>query len=152
MSDFFPLEAFQNHRNDNTTLSPKSCRLDLPMSSALRRRSQDAIVVEGQMNLICPDQSCDRSFLPSLFPWILPSFPPPSCLPPTDSSPREMEKDKSIARDLPNVRFRVLIAGRANAGKTTILQRVCETTDSPEIWRTTVVEGKEIREQASSDD
>ncbi|KAJ7656144.1 hypothetical protein DFH06DRAFT_943932, partial [Mycena polygramma] len=32
--------------------------------------------------------------------------------------------------------FRVLIAGRANAGKTTILQRVCETTDSPEIWRT----------------
>ena len=26
---------------------------------------------------------------------------------------------------LPNVKFRVLIIGRANAGKTTILQRVC---------------------------
>ncbi|KAG2126221.1 hypothetical protein DEU56DRAFT_743102 [Suillus clintonianus] len=31
-------------------------------------------------------------------------------------------------------RFRVLIIGRANAGKTTILQRVCGTQDSPEIY------------------
>jgi GTPase SAR1 family protein len=31
------------------------------------------------------------------------------------------------------VRFRVLIIGRANAGKTSILQRVCDTTESPEI-------------------
>ncbi|KAI6124326.1 hypothetical protein EV401DRAFT_2207819 [Pisolithus croceorrhizus] len=30
-------------------------------------------------------------------------------------------------------RFRVLIMGRANAGKTTILQRVCNSTDQPEI-------------------
>ncbi|KAG1821255.1 hypothetical protein EV424DRAFT_872768 [Suillus variegatus] len=30
-------------------------------------------------------------------------------------------------------RFRVLIIGRANAGKTTILQKVCNTTDEPEI-------------------
>ncbi|KAI5985049.1 hypothetical protein EDD15DRAFT_2176341 [Pisolithus albus] len=30
-------------------------------------------------------------------------------------------------------RFRILIMGRANAGKTTILQRVCNTTDNPEI-------------------
>jgi len=36
---------------------------------------------------------------------------------------------------LPNVKFRVLIIGRANAGKTTILQRVCDTTESPEIYR-----------------
>jgi len=33
------------------------------------------------------------------------------------------------------VKFRVLIIGRANAGKTTILQRVCDTTESPEIYR-----------------
>jgi hypothetical protein len=40
-------------------------------------------------------------------------------------------------RSLPrvNVRFRVLIVGRANAGKTSILQRVCDTTESPEIYR-----------------
>ena len=31
-------------------------------------------------------------------------------------------------------RFRVLIMGRANAGKTTILQRVCKTTESPEVF------------------
>jgi GTPase SAR1 family protein len=31
-------------------------------------------------------------------------------------------------------KFRVLIIGRANAGKTTILQRVCDTTEDPEIY------------------
>jgi hypothetical protein len=34
----------------------------------------------------------------------------------------------------PNVQFRVLIIGRANAGKTSILQRVCDTTESPKIY------------------
>jgi len=38
-------------------------------------------------------------------------------------------------RRLPKLQFRVLIIGRANAGKTTILQRVCETTASPTIYR-----------------
>ena len=36
---------------------------------------------------------------------------------------------------VPDVKFRVLIIGRANAGKTSILQRVCDTTESPEIYR-----------------
>jgi hypothetical protein len=31
-------------------------------------------------------------------------------------------------------KFRVMIIGRANAGKTTILQRVCNTTEDPEIY------------------
>ncbi|KAF8227556.1 hypothetical protein L208DRAFT_1365945 [Tricholoma matsutake] len=31
------------------------------------------------------------------------------------------------------VRFRILIIGRANSGKTTILQKICRTTDQPEI-------------------
>ncbi|KAG1864492.1 hypothetical protein C8R48DRAFT_601922 [Suillus tomentosus] len=31
-------------------------------------------------------------------------------------------------------RFRILVVGRANAGKTTILQRVCNTRDDPEIY------------------
>jgi hypothetical protein len=38
-------------------------------------------------------------------------------------------------RQLPKIQFRVLIVGRANAGKTTILQRVCDTTESPKIYR-----------------
>ena len=39
--------------------------------------------------------------------------------------------------NLPSIylKFRVLIIGRANAGKTTILKRVCDTTESPEIYR-----------------
>ncbi|KAH9171583.1 hypothetical protein EDB89DRAFT_1852184 [Lactarius sanguifluus] len=39
------------------------------------------------------------------------------------------------SRRLPDIKFRVLIIGRANAGKTSILQRVCETTESPSISR-----------------
>ncbi|KAG6333455.1 hypothetical protein ID866_5636, partial [Astraeus odoratus] len=31
-------------------------------------------------------------------------------------------------------RFRILIVGRANSGKTTVLQRVCNTTDSPQVY------------------
>ena len=31
-------------------------------------------------------------------------------------------------------RFRILIIGRANAGKTTILQRLCNTTEQPKIF------------------
>ncbi|KAG1810391.1 GTP-binding protein [Suillus plorans] len=31
-------------------------------------------------------------------------------------------------------RFRILVIGRANAGKTTILQRVCSTRENPEIY------------------
>ncbi|KAF8260962.1 hypothetical protein EI94DRAFT_1811020 [Lactarius quietus] len=38
-------------------------------------------------------------------------------------------------RQIPKIQFRVLIIGRANAGKTTILQRVCDTTESPTIYR-----------------
>ena len=42
---------------------------------------------------------------------------------------------------IPNLRFRVLVMGRANAGKTSILQRVCDTTESPIIYR----RGEEVR-------
>ncbi|KAG8824695.1 hypothetical protein FRC19_001275 [Serendipita sp. 401] len=38
-------------------------------------------------------------------------------------------------------RFRILIIGRANAGKTTILQKVCNTTELPVVYNT---KGKEI--------
>ena len=44
------------------------------------------------------------------------------------------QAQQDLARRL-DVKFRVLIIGRANAGKTTILKRVCDTTESPEIYR-----------------
>ncbi|KAG2037986.1 hypothetical protein BDR03DRAFT_862964 [Suillus americanus] len=39
-------------------------------------------------------------------------------------------------------RFRILIIGRANAGKTTILQRVCKTRENPEIYNS---DGEKVR-------
>ena len=47
----------------------------------------------------------------------------------------------------PEFQFRVLIIGRANAGKTTILQRVRETTESPIIYRRRL--GAKEREEVS---
>ena len=47
----------------------------------------------------------------------------------------DIERQRRRARNLRDcVRFRVLIIGRANAGKTTILQRVCNTTEQPKIF------------------
>jgi GTPase SAR1 family protein len=45
--------------------------------------------------------------------------------------------DTEPHRRLPEITFRVLIIGRANAGKTSILQRVCETTESAVVYQTT---------------
>ncbi|KIJ94961.1 hypothetical protein K443DRAFT_11740 [Laccaria amethystina LaAM-08-1] len=49
----------------------------------------------------------------------------------------------------PDLKFRVLIIGRANAGKTSILKRVCDTTESPEIYRN-LGRGKRERVQLDS--
>jgi hypothetical protein len=46
---------------------------------------------------------------------------------------------------LPEIKFRVLIIGRANAGKTSILQRVCDTTESPVIYRQTGFRKERVR-------
>ncbi|KAF8266550.1 hypothetical protein EI94DRAFT_180650 [Lactarius quietus] len=50
-------------------------------------------------------------------------------------------------RQIPKFVFRVLVVGRANAGKTSILQRVCETTESPTIYRG----GEEVKLDPSMD-
>ncbi|KAI6012926.1 hypothetical protein BKA83DRAFT_4364941 [Pisolithus microcarpus] len=52
------------------------------------------------------------------------------------SSGAEYHLDPELARKyMANIkRFRILVMGRANAGKTTILQRVCNTADNPEIF------------------
>ena len=44
----------------------------------------------------------------------------------TTSSPPNLRKKYRV--------FRILVIGRANAGKTTLLKRVCNTTDEPCIY------------------
>ena len=55
----------------------------------------------------------------------------------------ERQRSQRRAQNLRRVakRFRVLIIGRASAGKTTILQRVCNTTEQPKIFNR---EGHEV--------
>jgi 50S ribosomal subunit-associated GTPase HflX len=55
----------------------------------------------------------------------------------------DMERQRKRAQNVRRLtkRFRVLIIGRANAGKTTILQRVCNTTEQPKIFNR---EGHEV--------
>jgi GTPase SAR1 family protein len=57
------------------------------------------------------------------------------------SKTRAQPSSEQTRRFIADLQFRVLVLGRANAGKTTILQRVCETTESPKIYR----EGEEVR-------
>ncbi|KIJ98462.1 hypothetical protein K443DRAFT_103848 [Laccaria amethystina LaAM-08-1] len=47
----------------------------------------------------------------------------------------DIERQRMRAQNIRRrTQFRVLIIGRANAGKTTILQRVCNTTEQPKIF------------------
>ncbi|KAH9029723.1 GTP-binding protein [Lactarius hengduanensis] len=55
------------------------------------------------------------------------------------------------SRRIPKVQFRVLIIGRANAGKTSILQRVCNTTDSPFIYQGRGLEREKVALDLSMD-
>jgi hypothetical protein len=48
---------------------------------------------------------------------------------------RTMGSQQNLPRVRRDIKFRVLIIGRANAGKTSILQRVCDTTDNPWMYR-----------------
>ena len=56
-----------------------------------------------------------------------------------EDTERQQRRARNVRRFTP--RFRVLIIGRANAGKTTILQRVCNTTEQPKIFNR---EGHEV--------
>ena len=55
----------------------------------------------------------------------------PNSIAPMDAKQTSQTKRRTI----PDLQFRVLVIGKANAGKTTILQRVCDTTESPMIYR-----------------
>ena len=46
-----------------------------------------------------------------------------------------MDSQEYLPRVPRDIKFRILVIGRANAGMTSILQRLCDTTGSPEIYR-----------------
>jgi len=60
------------------------------------------------------------------------------------AKPLAAEEEEARARRIRELcnRFRILIIGRANAGKTTILQKVCNTTEKPVIYNS---KGKKVR-------
>ena len=60
---------------------------------------------------------------------------------------RAMDSQQILPQAPSYVKFRVLIIGRANAGKTSILQRVCDTTENPEIYN---VDSSGVRSQVRS--
>lgn len=51
---------------------------------------------------------------------------------PTIDVQRKEQKRAELAKKAG--RFRILIVGRANAGKTTILKKICNTTEGPKIY------------------
>ena len=63
----------------------------------------------------------------------------PNSIAPMDAEQSSQTKPRTI----PDLQFRVLVIGKANAGKTSILQRVCDTTESPTIYR----QGKDGRKK-----
>ncbi|KAL4061789.1 hypothetical protein V8B97DRAFT_780042 [Scleroderma yunnanense] len=62
---------------------------------------------------------------------------------PSDSTGNILRIDPAVARKhFDRIgRFRILIIGRSNAGKTTLLQRICNTTELPEVFNS---EGKQV--------
>jgi septin family protein len=54
----------------------------------------------------------------------------------SNSTPSNINPDDKHAQELRRKagRFRILIIGRANSGKTTILQKICKTDEKPEIY------------------
>jgi hypothetical protein len=112
-----PLHAHQS-ADVCTVCITTSARLQRVLNTLPRLSSHNTFCTMGVKQLIC---CLGTAPFPAPVPSPSPS-PPPSLTP--APNPRA-----------PNIRFRVLIIGRANAGKTSILQRVCDTTESPVIYR-----------------
>ena len=63
------------------------------------------------------------------------------------STSTTVNRNEARARELREKagRFRILIVGRANSGKTTILQKICKTDDKPEIFNS---KGEKVRRRS----
>jgi ATPase subunit of ABC transporter with duplicated ATPase domains len=94
-------------------------------SKGVRDRLKKAIGLESRST------SQSRSNSPSTV-----VAPPVVIAPPAVSTPAVIIDPEEEAAKLraKYTRFRILVIGRANAGKTTLLKRVCNTTEEPSIY------------------
>jgi len=121
----------------------------------VHHRWLDGVVVQGEVDVICraeDDEARWRSTSPGLDSVSGVVVVGNDALKPVeDDSPAANSiapmGTKQTCRIIPDLQFRVLVLGRANAGKTSILQRVCETTESPKIYRG----GEEVKLDPSMD-
>ena len=59
---------------------------------------------------------------------------PPVVAPPVVTPAVTVDLEEAAKLRAKYTRFRILVIGRANAGKTTLLKRVCNTTEEPSIY------------------
>ena len=62
----------------------------------------------------------------------------------SNTTPSNVNRNEDRAAELRKKagRFRILIIGRANSGKTTILQKICKTDENPDIFNS---KGEKVR-------
>jgi len=93
-------------------------------SKGIRNRLKKAIGLESR------SMQSRRSHSPSTV-----SAPPVVTAPPAAPTPAVIIDPGEAAKlRAKYTRFRILVIGRANAGKTTLLKRVCNTTEEPSIY------------------
>ena len=79
------------------------------------------------MNLLCMRRQDERrDIVPTQSPYLYPVTTNNSNDMMSDSDPYDLRAKYT--------HFRILVIGQANAGKTTLLQRVCNTTEDPCIY------------------
>jgi len=132
-----------------TVIGPRVLARDLPCDVYLRS-SQAEKMVRREKTWKCwlmPAETCDyrldqNRFLSNFHtPAEVQQVACPSLLPPTTTmSDSDLETISNSDLDpvynlrMRYSRFRILVIGRANAGKTTLLQKVCNTTEDPCIY------------------
>ena len=100
--------------------------------------------IEDMAQTIHPDPATDMASdnPPSIEDMAQTIHPDPAVHMVSDNPPSVKDMAQTIHLDPAKVkeqfdrirRFRILVVGRSNAGKTTLLQRVCKTTELPEIY------------------
>lgn len=121
---------FNLQRNCTTSFKAKQTRKVAPLHFALGS-------IGVSVSAISVVDACCQGCQPSArtFPPLLPSKQPPHCY----CSPHSFTHSFTHTMQIDEVRakfgrFRILIIGRANAGKTTILKKICNSMEDPEIY------------------